>query len=284
MKHPHWRRPLVAAGALLAAAIGGVAWAENTDPASAPDQAVVAPAATVPAIIHAPDEAAFRQQWGAPVAEQSDEFNGTAIDLKKWGLFGAGYDETVGCSPGYHDNGQRCASQTTQSGGYLRVTGTADGKTGGLWGRTRPFRYGRVEVRERALPLGNNGGKPYHAVPLLWPDNDALWSEAEIDFAERDVAAPTVGLFVHSKGTKECKVVLDSTQFHNYAIDWQPTKISWYVDGVLKCTINASIEAFSRSNGGAQMDMFPDNGALMQPARQDIDWVRMYATPDTEYQ
>jgi hypothetical protein len=32
------------------------------------------------------------------------------------------------------------------------------------------------------------------------------------------------------------------------------------------------------------MDMFPDNGVLMRPARQDIDWIRMSAGPFTEYQ
>ncbi|GIM93308.1 glycoside hydrolase family 16 protein [Paractinoplanes toevensis] len=281
MKHPHWRRPIVAAGALLVVAIGGVAWADRSEPVI---EAVPPPAATTYAVTLSPDEAAFRNGWGSPVTEQSDEFNGTGVDLAKWGLFGAGEDQYAGCSPGFHGHGQRCASQTTEAGGYLSVTGTADGKTGGLWGRMRPFRYGRVEVRERALPLADNGGEAWHAVPLLWPDNEAIWAEAEIDFAERDVAAPKVGLFVHSKGTKECSVVIDSTKFHNYAIDWQPTNISWYVDGVLKCTINAKIDAFSRSNGGAQMDMFPENGVLMRPARQDIDWIRMYAAPNTEYQ
>ncbi|GAA0581850.1 hypothetical protein GCM10010172_78610 [Paractinoplanes ferrugineus] len=231
------------------------------------------------------DEAAVRFGWGVPVAGQSDEFNGTSVDLNKWGLFGVGPGEATGCSPGFHGHGERCASQTTAGGGYLSVTGTADGKTGGLWGRMAAFRYGRVEVRERAVPLSDNGGRPYNAVPLLWPLQEEAWANAEIDFAERSVAAPSVSLYVHHDDTQtQCTVVIDSTEFHNYAVDWQPGSISWFVDGVRECTVSASIDSFSRSNGGAQMDMFPATGVLMRPARQDIDWVRMYAAPATEFQ
>ncbi|MEU4560184.1 glycoside hydrolase family 16 protein [Actinoplanes sp. NPDC023936] len=231
------------------------------------------------------DQAAVRHGWGTPVAAQSDEYNGSAINLNKWGLFGTDPGSYTGCSPGYQGHGQRCGSQTTQGGGYLSVTGTADGKTGGLYGLMPAFRYGRIEVRERAVPLSSNGGKAYHAVPLLWPENEADWMNAEIDFAERDVASSSVGLFVHHDGTQTpCSVTIDSTKFHNYAVDWQPNSVSWYVDGVLKCTVHESINYFSRSNGGAQMDMFPETGELMRPARQDIDWVRMYATPATQYQ
>jgi hypothetical protein len=230
------------------------------------------------------DQAAVRHGWGSPVTSQSDEYNGTSVDLNKWGLFGASPGETTGCSPGYNGHGQRCASQTTVSGGYLSVVGTADGKTGGLYSRMRPFRYGRIEVRERALPTANNGGAAWHAVPLLWPENDAEWEDAEIDFAERDVASPAVTLFVHHDGGQTpCSLTIDSTLFHNYAIDWRPTGVTWYVDGVQVCAVSASIDSFSSSNGGAQMDMFPATGTLMRPARQDVDWIRMYPNAYTQY-
>lgn len=228
------------------------------------------------------DQAAVRHGWGTPVADQSDEYNGTAVNLSKWGLFGADPGQNTGCSPGYNGHGRRCASQTTVSGGLLSVNGTADGRTGGLYSRMRPFKYGRIEVRERAVPLANNGGRAWHAVPLLWPENDADWQNAEIDFAERDVASPGVSLFVHHDGGQDsCDRSIDSTQFHNYAIDWRPDRVTWYVDGVESCTVNASIDYFSSSNGGAQMDMFPATGTLMRPARQDVDWIRMYPNAST---
>ncbi|MEV0167630.1 glycoside hydrolase family 16 protein [Nonomuraea fuscirosea] len=230
------------------------------------------------------DLAAVRHGWGTSVPSQSDEFNGSSVDLSKWGLFGADPGETTGCSPGHNNHGQRCASQTTQGGGHLSVTGTAGGKTGGLYSRMRAFKYGRVEVRERAMPLADNGGRSYHAVPLLWPENDDDWTNAEIDFAERDVNSPQVELFVHHDGTQNsCSFHVDSTQFHNYAVDWQPNSVKWYVDGNLICTVNASIGYFNSTNGGAQLDMFPPTGTLMRPARQDVDWIRMYANSYTQY-
>ncbi|MEV0460990.1 glycoside hydrolase family 16 protein [Catellatospora methionotrophica] len=232
----------------------------------------------------ASDEAAVRLGWGTPDASQSDEYNATSVDLTKWGLFGAGAGQTTGCTPGHNGNGQRCASQTTQGGGFLSVAGTAAGVTGGLWARTRPFKYGRVEVRERAVPGPANNGKPYHAVPLLWPENGADYVNAEIDFAERNVGNGTVDLFVHHDGTQTHRsTVVDSTEFHNYAVDWQPDSVTWYVDGELISTVNVSIDYFSRTNGGAQLDMFPVTGTLMRPARQDVDWIRMYPNAFTQY-
>ncbi|SNT63728.1 Glycosyl hydrolases family 16 [Asanoa hainanensis] len=231
------------------------------------------------------DSAAVRNNWGSPVPSQSDEYNSAAIDLTKWGLFGADPGQTTGCAPGYNGHGQRCASQTTQANGRLSVNATADGRTGGLYSRMRPFRYGRIEVRERAAPLTANGGRAYHAVPLLWPENDAQWQSAEIDFAERDVNSSTVELFVHHNNTQTSRSkTIDSTQFHNYAIDWEPGSVKWYVDGVqVGQPVNASITEFSSSNGGAQLDMFPATGTLMRPAVQEVDWIRMYANQYTQY-
>jgi beta-glucanase (GH16 family) len=237
-----------------------------------------------PADSSSTDQAADVFGWGAPVASQSDEYNNTSVDLNKWGLFGTSAGETTGCGDGFNGHGQRCGSQTTEGGGYLSVTGTADGKTGGIWARTTPFKYGRVEVRERAVPLAKNGGEAYHAVPLIWPEDGTVWEHAEIDFAERDVAAKSVGFFVHHGDVSNCSADVDSTKFHNYAIDWEPTSVTWYIDGKLQCTIKSSSDSFSRTNGGAQMDMFPDTGTKMQPSREDVDWIRMYANASTQYE
>ena len=43
------------------------------------------------------------------------------------------------------------------------------------------------------------------------------------------------------------------------------------------------ITTYSSTNGGAQLDMFPPTGAPMRPARQDMDWMRMYANAYTQY-
>jgi hypothetical protein len=244
---------------------------------------VTTPPTTPPSEPPTGDRAADRYHWGEPNPAESDEYDDDHVDLEKWGLFGASEGESTGCSDGYNGHGRRCAGQTTEGGGYLSVTGTADGVTGGLYSNHYGFKYGRVEVRERALPLADNGGAAYHAVPLLFPVT-ADYTQAEIDFAERDVADPAVELFVHHDGTQDhCSFTIDSTRFHNYAIDWQPGSVTWYVDAVEVCRVNASIDHFDKSNGGAQMDMFPDTGTLMRPAREDVDWIHMYPNAATVY-
>jgi hypothetical protein len=235
---------------------------------------------------HAPSaSAAARYHWGTSVKSQSDEYNDGSVNLSKWGLFGANQGESVGCSSGYNGHGQRCASQTTEGGGYLTVKGTADGRTGGLYSRMPAFRYGRVEVRVRAVTVGGGagGGQPYHVVALLWPADGTDYQQSEIDFAERTVGSQTMALFVHNNGTQKCTVKIDPTRFHTYAVDWEPDSISWYVDGALLCSLTAQVKSFSQSNGGAQMDMFYKTGTVMKPARLDVDYVRMYATADTTY-
>jgi hypothetical protein len=229
----------------------------------------------------ASQQASVRYDWGADNPADSDEYNGTAVDLAKWGLFGAGVGQSTGCSAGFNGHGQRCASQTMESGGFLTVTGTTDGVTGGLYHVGQAFKYGRIEVRERAVQLPGTGAA-YHAVPLLWPQNGD-YTHAEIDFAERDVAAPNVDLFVHHDGTQTQKsVTIDSTQFHNYAIDWEPDSVTWYVDGNLVATVNATIDTFDSSNGGAQLDMLPATGP-MRPAQEQVDWVHMFPVAATQY-
>ena len=222
-------------------------------------------------------DAAVRYGWGSPVASQSDEYNGNQVNLSKWGLFGAPAGQRSGCAPGYQGNGQRCGSQTTQSGGYLHVTGTADGRTGGMYSQMPSFRYGRIEVRQRSVALADNGGETYRTVPLLWPENGADYGKAEIDFAERELDTSQVHLFAHhGDGQEHCRQAIDPAAFHTFAVDWRPGTISWYVDGALVCTVAAKITSYDSSNGGAQMDMFSKTGTLMRPARQDVDWIRMY--------
>jgi hypothetical protein len=221
--------------------------------------------------------------WGTANPAESDEYNGTSVDLTKWALFGNAPGQTTACAPGYLGHGLRCGSQVTEGGGYLSVTGTSTGKTGGLSSLSNGFKYGRVEVRERAVPLSTTG-QQYHVVPLLWPaESSTDYRNAEIDFAERDVADPDVELFVHHDlDQSECSFTIDSTQFHNYAIDWEPTSITWYIDAHQVCTVNASVPYFDRTNGGAQMDMFP-SGGTMQAAREDVDWIHMFPSANTQY-
>ncbi|TCK24322.1 glycoside hydrolase family 16 protein [Pseudonocardia endophytica] len=226
-------------------------------------------------------QAAVRNNWGTPDPVDTDEFDGDTVDLGKWQKFGTQPGLPDGCSSGYSGHGQRCGSQTTEGDGHLTVTGTADGVTGGLSSAHGGFRYGRVEVRERAFPTQAGGGKDYHAVPLLFPVS-ADYTRSEIDYAERDVGAKVVEINAHHDGTQTgCQFPVDTTAWHNYAVDWEPDSVTWFVDGIQRCRLNVVISDEDSSNGGAQLDMFPPTGTPMRPAEEQVDWIRMYPVPAT---
>ena len=96
-----------------------------------------------------------------------DEFNGGALDTKKWGL----YD-----SVGGFGNGLRRPSAISQSAGSLAITAT--GETSGGMADSFGQTYGRWEFRART-----DHGRGFGSAILLWPDSEKL-IDGEIDIAE----------------------------------------------------------------------------------------------------
>jgi beta-glucanase (GH16 family) len=119
----------------------------------------------------------------------------------------------------------------------------------------------------------------YHPVLLLWPDKPTPSTCPEIDYAESSKDLTKVRFFLHygcaPKQTRGYKSV-DMTEWHNYAVEWTPTRISGYVDGV---------EFFTDRNQGhfpkgsmhqsVQLDWFPD-GSATKKSTMSIDWIRLY--------
>jgi hypothetical protein len=87
---------------------------------------------------HDPGSAAGRYDWGAPLAQWSDEFDygsesSPAVpDQAKWALAGGGVGQ---CWPGHAGNGRRCDENSRVVGGILRQVGDVDGDTGWLASR-----------------------------------------------------------------------------------------------------------------------------------------------------
>ena len=201
--------------------------------------------------------------WGDVVT--GDEFNYTgAPDATKWNV----YD-----SLGHAGNGLRSPAQAT-------VDGTADGTTAGMSAKFANQKYGRWESRIKA-----SGDDEYHMVSILWPDSGNWPCDGEIDYAETTGDWNLVKFFHHydcSNLQTFAEKALDVTQWHNYAVDWSPSGIVGYVDGVKWFEDNdLSHMPPGPMHQTLQLDWFPDSTAD-GTGNMQVDWVRVYAPAATD--
>ncbi|MEU4237603.1 glycoside hydrolase family 16 protein [Actinoplanes sp. NPDC026619] len=245
--------------------LGAAAYTTNTSP-----PATTAPAATKPA---------NPAGWGSPVFV--DDFNGSLSS--RWGK----YDTPGGTPP-------RSGDMVSVSGGMLHLAGgvsSSAGKdvgSGVMYGIAQ--KYGRFEVRFRAM-----AGAGYGAVVLLWPQNNDDWpTVGEIDLAEVTSAdRSSFGTFLHH-GSENHQVGTDTntdfTKFHTIAVEWLPTRVTYYLDGkkffnVTPSQIQTGLPTESAMNLALQLDQGCGDYAGCRnsstPSRvvMDVDWVRIYKAP-----
>lgn len=220
--------------------------------------------------------AAARFGWGDALPA-SDEFDYTgAPDPQRWWTAGE-------CWPANNTAmGGRCASHSTVGNGFLRQSGTADGKTGWLASKTGQ-RFGRWETRARVLT--NGPGKEMHPVLLAWPDSDAWPSGGELDYFEIDGGGVThIRAYIHhptSSGvvqdTYTSPTAIDVGQWHSYALEWTPTAINGYIDGQLWFhDTDPAAQPPGPMHATIQLDLFESPPGI-QPTSLDVDWLRIYA-------
>lgn len=242
-----------------------------------------------------PTTAAEAQGWGDPLPV-SDEFDTPGPpDPARWAVYGAGGD--VGgdeCWVGHDGNGRRCVSQAVVTAdGYLRLAGTADGDTGAL---SHQFdqQYGRWEVRARILAEAGATGNPYHGVLIVWPWSNKWPVHGEYDFLEVDVGDTSANAWLHYphpgpvaiQQEQGVKAGVDVAQWHNYALEWTPTSLVGYLDGVEWFRFSdgegpngrGPIQGMPAGHLTLQLDnFFPDAG--LQAAYLDAEWARVYPPP-----
>lgn len=218
-----------------------------------------------------PKRAAHIHHWG-PI-KASDEFNYTGKpDRNKWSVYN---------SKGHAGKGLRSPDQWSVANGVATVRGDANGKTGGMSAKFARQKYGKWEARMR-VQAGHD--PQYHPVLILWPDNKAdayapgrCW---EIDYAEGNNGPGRMSFFNHfaCSGNKQtyAKKVLDTSQWHNYAVDWSPRGVVGYIDGqVWFVDRNPSHISNVSMHQTVQLDWFPNGGAT-RPSWMQVDWVRVY--------
>jgi beta-glucanase (GH16 family) len=161
------------------------------------------------------------------------------------------------------------------------------------------FQWGRVEARIKTIP--HRGTFP--AFWMMPADNSKGWPNAgEIDIWETidngDVAFGTVHTnwtYNLNKGGNGGNMGgIDYSLWHVYAVEWNATSITWYVDGQKMWTYNKSTDQNALNNGQWPFDapfyiilnQSVGNGSWAAPADESFtyetlfDWVRVYQKPE----
>ena len=202
-----------------------------------------------------------------------DDFGGGALDAGKWNSYN---------SVGAFGNGLRRPSAIGQTGGSLVITASGD-VSGGLSDSFGQL-YGRWEFRART-----DLGRGFGSAILLWPDSENL-DHGEIDIMEvpnekRDLA--NFVLHSGSGGTDQIgrNVAGHFDQWHTFAVEWLPDRITWIVDGRKQYTVTDPARIPTKPMHLAiQLDQGPKKDWI--PARDEttpeeialqVDWVRIYA-------
>jgi hypothetical protein len=202
--------------------------------------------------------AAGRQQWGP--ATRSEDFDG---DLSAW---------TVDDGTGQGGKGRRAPSALSVANGVLTITGDANGTTGGLaWGPGAT--HGRWEARIQA-PVAD---PTYHAVLDLLPDQTSAGSEVDVMENSDPTRQKTDFVLHHSGDSPHRQVTADATQWHNWAVEWSPERITAYLDGQEWFrTTRTSAFPPGAMHLVLRLDWFPTGGGTVQPSTMKVDWVRFY--------
>ncbi|MGI9003259.1 MAG: glycoside hydrolase family 16 protein [Pseudonocardia sp.] len=205
--------------------------------------------------------AAERHGWGKP--NRVDDFSdGT----EQWNV----YD-----GPGHAGQGTRSPSAVSIQDGILTITGDPSGTTAGMaWNSGQ--KYGRWEARVRVPAVDSS----YSPVLLLWPDAENFPAGGEIDFLELlNPIGLTANIFIHYGADNlqiNGQVEIDTTEWHNWALEWTPEAITAYVDGEeWYRTTDTSVFPTGPMHLAIQLDWFPQGGASQGSAIQ-TDWVKQY--------
>jgi len=208
-------------------------WASYEDIAARPPTAPGGPGAGEAEPVQGPPgEAPATAEFGS-VPVFFDGFDGTSVDRSKWPI-------TYGGST--YENGafQWSNGELSVSDGSLRIglhKGSGDlWDVGGLsstptwWGPGFSTTYGRVEMRARVSEEVTGAGPVF----LLWPASNDHWPP-EVDILETPSGdAMFTNHYVDARGQPAYDSFvfdLDVSEWHTYALEWTPERLTLEVDG-----------------------------------------------------
>ncbi len=228
---------------------------------------------------------------GAYTLVWSDEFDGSAVNTANWTF------ETGGGGWGNNELQYYRAENATVSGGVLTITAKKENYGGYAYTSARlktqnkrTWTYGRIEARLQ-VPQGQGYW------PAFWMLGNNFSSVGwpacgEIDIMECvNTTSTCVGTIHWNSGGHVSyggsRGVSGMTGWHTYSIEWTPSSIKWFVDGVqyheanIANSIN-STEEFHRPfflilnfAVGGNWPGSPSSSTVF-PAAYKIDYVRVY--------
>ncbi len=202
----------------------------------------------------------------------SDDFDGPRLDPSVWNRYN---------SVGGFGNGWRRPQAITVEDGALRIT--ARGDISGGMNHEDSQTYGRWEFRART-----EKGRGRGSAILLWPDSQSKEADGELDMMEvpREDRSQAHFVIHYSAQNKLAgnKVAGDFSQWHTFAMDWLPDRITWYVDGVKQFeTFDKNVIPTNSMHLAIQLDMGPFEEWILAPDETtppevslEVDWVRVY--------
>ncbi len=254
--------------------------------------------------------AALAQTCPANQPVFADEFNGTALDLAKWEVMvGDGCSYGL-CGWGNNELQSYQAANATVANGLLTITAkkqrigaknytSARLRTLDLGGQ---WQHGRFEARIKTVT-----GKGLWPAFWMLPKTSVAWpASGEIDIQESTGQRAMFNYgTIHYGPSNSAHQQLSTpvyTQpgtladdFHVYAVEWTPNKISWFIDNVLYATrtpadmANAADWTFENyayylilnlavgGNLGGTVD------AAALPQSLQVDYVRVYGAPQPSF-
>jgi hypothetical protein len=244
---------------------GGSPTPQETLPTPAAQATSSTPTPSHPQTANNGTEAAVVNGWGPVIARDEFKYRG-APKRSKWKVYDA---------RGHARKGFRRPTAWKVNGSVARATGNSSGITGGMAAKFGRQKYGRWEVRMRT----NHRDPDYHPVLLLWPDSKNWPCDGEVDYGEGGDDTSRVQFYLHygcrNKQVRASKSI-DTTQWHNFAVDWQPEEITGYIDGIEWFrTTKAKHQPAGSMHQTIQLDWFPD-GKTLNKSWMEIDWVRVY--------
>ncbi len=240
----------------------------------------------------------------------SDEFDGTELDTNSWS-YQTGTGTAYGLPAGWGNNELQYYTNRTSnvsvSGGTLKITAIEQNFGGEAYtsGRIRTlglrdFLYGRIEASIK-LPSTSGVWPAFWMLPTDSPYGG--WaSSGEIDIVESVNTATTIYGTIHhgapwpnnqSNGNAVTTGIDYALGFHEYAIEWEPDEIRWYLDGALFHTVTSNqwFSSVATGNPRAPFDVpfhlllnvavggnFPGdpNGSASYPQTLEVDYVRVF--------